>query len=58
MNATGLPFAAEFPAHAGMNRPLAPAAGDGARVPRTRGDEPTIITRLRDDLGSSPHTRG
>ena len=32
-----------FPAHAGMNRSCASARGDLYRVPRTRGDEPSVM---------------
>ena len=47
-----------FPVHAGMNRGLVRAVAGLTRVPRPRGDEPTIDTRLAVKLMRSPPTRG
>ena len=61
-----------FPAHAGMNRPVASLQGE-LHVPRTRGDEPRAIGffmfpahagmnrppyNLLNSIGNVPRTRG
>ena len=47
-----------FPAHAGMDRREAREDGARARLPRTRGDGPTLIGTSAGQLAASPHTRG
>ena len=47
-----------FPAHAGMNRPIAATAAQLSSVPRTRGDEPIMADTIFQSIARSPHTRG
>jgi len=47
-----------FPAHAGMNRIISTYDEDEATVPRTRGDEPSILPIFVSVKTCSPHTRG
>ena len=47
-----------FPAHAWMDREPAQRAWRPARLPRTRGDGPTLLRLHADRALASPHTRG
>ena len=47
-----------FPAHAGMNRFFTLGVATVLSVPRTRGDEPFLISTCRYHRERSPHTRG
>ncbi len=47
-----------FPAHAGMNRLLLAFGAGVGGVPRTRGDEPALLTTRPFGIERSPHTRG
>ena len=47
-----------FPAHAGMDPTSAPANACRARVPRTRGDGPSVTQVVYRQSPGSPHTRG
>ena len=47
-----------FPAHAGMDRCRAGWSTTRTRLPRTRGDGPTVIPITSPHWRASPHTRG
>ena len=52
------PPAPGFPAHAGMDRPRRWGSRRACRIPRTRGDGPTLSSAPTRPDQDSPHTRG
>ncbi len=49
---------AGFPAHAGIDLQRKLGSGEGARLPRARGDRPLYVTEDRPGDKASPRTRG